>query len=263
MKREDAFKKEWARLASDERKYLRRNAAKPDSKLSGFLESKVPDKLQSTLDSAFCKAFELIFDKGTGVIEKLYDHKNTERKGKLLRRAAEFNPSSRTLWEPSRGADAKRTKNLLVSGASGIGLGVLGIGIPDIPLFTALLFKGLQEIALSYGYEYESEKERYFMLMILKGAMSHEQELERTEELINAFIASGELPEDYSREETIKNAAGVLSTELLYMKFLQGIPVAGAIGGAYDAMYMDRATKYAKLKYRRRFLTDMQNKAAE
>lgn len=263
MKQQEAFKKEWARLASDERRYLKRNAAKPDSRLGSFLESKVPDKLQSTLDAAFCKAFELIFEKGTGIIEKLYDHESAERKGKLLRRAAELNPSSRALWEPSHGADAKRTKNLLMSGASGIGLGVLGIGIPDIPLFTALLFKGLQEIALSYGYEYESEKERYFMLMILKGAMSHEQELERAEELINTFIASGELPENYSRAEAIKGAAGVLSTELLYMKFLQGIPIAGAIGGAYDAIYMDRATKYAKLKYRRRFLTDMQNKAEQ
>jgi hypothetical protein len=44
-----------------------------------------------------------------------------------------------------------------------------------------------------------------------------------------------------------------MSTELLYMKFLQGIPVVGAVGGAYDAIYMKRVGKYAELKYRRRF----------
>ena len=38
------------------------------------------------------------------------------------------------------------------------------------------------------------------------------------------------------------------------MKFLQGIPVVGALGGAYDAVYMRRVSKYAELKYRKRFL---------
>ena len=42
--------------------------------------------------------------------------------------------------------------------------------------------------------------------------------------------------------------------ELLYMKFLQGIPVVGAVGGAYDAVYMKRITEYAELKYRHRYL---------
>jgi hypothetical protein len=54
-------------------------------------------------------------------------------------------------------------------------------------------------------------------------------------------------------EEAIKSAAGCLSKELLYMKFLQGIPVVGAIGGAYDAIYMKQIMEYAELKYRRRF----------
>ena len=51
----------------------------------------------------------------------------------------------------------------------------------------------------------------------------------------------------------IEDTAGCLSKELLYMKFLQGIPVAGAIGGAYDAIYMKLIAEYSELKYRRRF----------
>lgn len=38
------------------------------------------------------------------------------------------------------------------------------------------------------------------------------------------------------------------------MKFLQGIPVVGAVGGIYDAVYMKRITEYANLKYKKRFL---------
>lgn len=55
-------------------------------------------------------------------------------------------------------------------------------------------------------------------------------------------------------DESIAKAAGCLSKELLYMKFLQGIPIVGAAGGAYDAIYMKKVVKYAELKYRRRFL---------
>ena len=38
------------------------------------------------------------------------------------------------------------------------------------------------------------------------------------------------------------------------MKFLQGIPVVGAVGGIYDEVYMKRITEYANLKYKKRFL---------
>ena len=37
------------------------------------------------------------------------------------------------------------------------------------------------------------------------------------------------------------------------MKFLQGIPIVGAAGGFYDAIYMKKVVKYAEMKYRRRF----------
>ena len=38
------------------------------------------------------------------------------------------------------------------------------------------------------------------------------------------------------------------------MKFLQGIPIAGAIGGFYDVVYLKNITEYADIKYKRRFL---------
>ncbi|MDY3305164.1 MAG: EcsC family protein, partial [Clostridia bacterium] len=56
-------------------------------------------------------------------------------------------------------------------------------------------------------------------------------------------------------EALIRQAAGGLSKELLYMKFLQGIPIVGAVGGAYDAVYMKRVMEYTELKYRRRFFS--------
>ena len=38
-------------------------------------------------------------------------------------------------------------------------MGVLGIGLPDIPVFTGMILKNIYETALQYGYSYESREE--------------------------------------------------------------------------------------------------------
>ena len=72
--------------------------------------------------------------------------------------------------------------------------------------------------------------------------------------LIDEYIESGAMPAGYSESDQITKTAAGLSKELLYMKFLQGIPVVGAVGGLYDAVYMKRNNEYANLKYKKRFL---------
>lgn len=58
----------------------------------------------------------------------------------------------------------------------------------------------------------------------------------------------------FLRTSLMQQASHALSSELLYMKFLQGIPIAGIIGGVYDAVYLKRIADYADMKYKRRFL---------
>ncbi len=52
---------------------LRKRENKKQSQINKLLEDKVPEKLQSTLNVAFRKAFEIVFSKGSGIIEKTYD----------------------------------------------------------------------------------------------------------------------------------------------------------------------------------------------
>ena len=47
-----------------------------------------------------------------------------------------------------------------------------------------------------------------------------------------------------------------LAEELLAAKFLQGIPLAGVVGGVLDSRLTARLLDYAALKYNRRFLLD-------
>ena len=66
------IEKEWEKLLKDESRFMEGRTKKNASFLNRKLEEVVPEKLQGTLDAAFAKAFGLIFEKGTGVIEKTY-----------------------------------------------------------------------------------------------------------------------------------------------------------------------------------------------
>ncbi|MBQ7943497.1 MAG: EcsC family protein [Lachnospiraceae bacterium] len=254
--RRTPIEKEWDAIRKKELKYLNSRSNKKDSFLNRKLEEKVPEKLQTTLDTAFCKAFELIFEKGTGIIEKTYKREEAEKNYQINEFTSQIKQDRKSLKAFSKKAKGSGSVNLLLSGASGVGMGVLGIGLPDIPLFTGMVLKGIYEIALSYGYSYESEQERYFILTLIQGALSYGDELIDINQRLNEYMRTGKLPDCYDRAQQIKDTAGTLSKELLYMKFLQGIPVVGAVGGFYDAIYMKQIVEYANLKYQYRFLRE-------
>ena len=139
-------------------------------------------------------------------------------------------------------------------------MGLLGIGIPDIPLLTGMMLRSIYETALHYGFSYDTEEEKRFILLLIQGAMTHGERLERVNDELNFFMEHGSFSQEEGMEELIRRTAGILSDELLYMKFLQGIPVAGVIGGAGDAVYMSRVSEYARLKYHRRFCLERQKR---
>lgn len=247
------LQKEWAKLEKQEAAYLQKRMEKADSKLNQLLENKVPANLQNTLDAAFSKAFYLVFEKGTGIIEKTYKREELQKTYQINEYAAQVRGNSKSLKVFSKKASGAGNVNLLISGVSGIGLGVLGIGIPDIVLFTGLMLKSVYEIALNYGFDYQEEEEKRFILLLIRGALAHGTDLVKINTEINFYIKNGTYYTDVDVDGCIKETAGSLSKELLYMKFLQGIPIVGAAGGACDAIYMKQVVKYAEMKYRRRF----------
>lgn len=248
-----ALEMEWGKVVNRELAFVKKREEKTDSRLNKILEKKVPEKLQTTLDSAFAKAFRLVFEKGTGVIEKTYRKEEMKKAYQINEYAAKVRGNKKALKVFSRKASGAGAGNLILSGVSGIGLGVLGVGLPDIALFTGFMLKGLYEIALNFGFDYEDEEEKIFILLIICGALSYGEELKSINEELNFYMDYGAFAKERSLEASINAAAGSLSRELLYMKFLQGIPVVGAVGGIYDAIYMKQIMEYAELKYRRRF----------
>ena len=252
----DYWKKEWTSLEKREAKFLVKQWNEKPSVIQDKLSDKVPEKLETTLNTAFTKAFGLVFEKGTGIIEKTYNKEKHSHNFKINEFAADLKGNRKNVKAFSKNANASRTKNLLVSAVEGVGFGVLGVGIPDIPVFTGVILKSIYEIALSYGFEYESQEEQYFILKLIEVSMLHGEAFETENNLLNPqidFQMFCDVTAEKKQQQIVKTAE-CLSRELVYMKFLQGIPIVGVAGGIADSVYLKKITDYADLKYKRRFL---------
>ena len=255
LKKRPPWQKEWHKLLKREIELTEKKNLKKESRLSTLLAQKAPPTLQEKLDKAFAKAFTLVFEKGTGFIEKTYSRQKLQDNFEINSYTHKVKQNRKSLKAFSKNANKSGTGNLLFSGVSGVGLGVLGIGIPDIVLSVAVMLKAVYQISLSYGYDYRSEKEKLFILSVIRASLSGE-EFSRHNYDVDSYIVNGCTDTPLSLEESIQQTAAILSRELLYMKFLQGIPLVGAVGGAYDFIYTKQVLDYAKIKYHKRFLLD-------
>lgn len=248
-----ALKKQWVKMEEKERSFLEKQYEKGGSIVEDTMEQYVPEKLHDTLKTAFLKAFELVFTRGTELIEKTCRPEKHRLLYQMNKAASEGEESHRTEGAFAKSAGSSRRKNLLLSGAEGLGMGVLGIGLPDIPVFVAVIFKSLYETALSYGFSYDTEEEQIFLLKLIETSMSHGDALYENDRSINQFIYHAK-PLSTDRSAQMQAASDSMAAELICMKFVQTIPVAGVVGGLYDMVFLNRILKYADCKYQRRHL---------
>ncbi len=304
-----AIAKEWKLLERQE-EALRRAAQKESMpKWKSALTDKVPKAVFDNLQKAFGKAFWVVFEKGTGIIEKTYDRASIQEDCQVREFAFQVKASRKTLKKARKDAGAGNLRNLAITSAEGIGLGILGIGLPDIVMFVGVLLKGVYETALQYGYPYDSDEERYFILKLMETAVSRgdaweagNDEVDRLIEgnckgkredfgdvsnageetgagtvaedslALGAEAASGadinrnvdskaEWPEKVRAQ--ISRTADAFAVDMVLLKFIQGLPVVGIVGGAGNPLYYSKVIKYAELKYRKRYLMRLQNRIGE
>lgn len=249
------IKNEFKELVKDEEKFISRNISIKENKWQDKISKYVPETLDKTLNTAFCKAFGLIFEKGTGFIEKTYNKEKREQDFKVNEYSADLRNNKSSIKKFGRLAFGSKVLNMAISTAEGVGMGVFGMGIPDIPLFLSVILKSIYETALNFGFGYETEEEQMFILKIIETAMCHEDALVNGDMEINDWIESGGKITFLTDKKTqIEKTSDLLAKEMLYLKFIQGIPVAGVVGGISDVIYQKKITDYAVLKYKRRFL---------
>lgn len=251
--RDRQLEKKWKQLKKSEKRFLEKNRVMRVPGWQHMVEEKMPKKLDETLRKAFCKAFMLVFEKGTGVIETVSQKDRKEKMYKINEYTMQIKKNKRSLGAFEKQAKAGRNVNMAVSAVEGIGMGALGMGIPDIPVFLSVVLKGIYEIALSYGFSYDTEEEQIFILKLIETSLSHGTDLLAQNAALDRWIQEPYRFE-VTRQDQIEETAWILAGEMLYLKFIQGIPLVGIAGGVSDIVYLKKITDYAELKYRRRFL---------
>ena len=245
------IKNEFKELVREEEKFINRNIVVKENKWQEKISKYVPDTLDKTLNTAFCKAFGLVFEKGTGFIEKTYNKEKREQDFKVNEYSADLRNNKSSIKKFGRLAFGSKVLNMAISTAEGVGMGTLSLH-DALPI---LILKSIYETALHFGFGYETEQEQMFILKIIETALCHEDELVDGDMEINDWIKSeGKIPFLTDKKTQIEKTSDLLSQELLYLKFIQGIPVAGVVGGISDVIYQKKITDYAVLKYKRRFL---------
>ena len=233
-----SWQREWARQLREENRWRRKALHRQPGELQARIAEKVPERVRDTLA-------------GEPLLRRTASPKAEARR---LARAEE------QLRTPERFSSVRGTGRSAVFSAAaasavrGSGLGLLGIGLPDIPLFAASLLRSLGQIARGYGYITSTRRERRIMLLAL-AALTGGMEYPALSDQLDQALSGTELT-GLSEQELADRVAGKLAEELLAAKFLQGIPLAGAVGGVLDSRLTARLLDYAALKYNRRFLLD-------
>ena len=255
QRRAEAIRKELQLVMRQEE---RRKAAAAKTKPARWkqeLEQKIPAKVYDGLQSAFGKAFSLVFRKGSAILEKSY------RKEEMLtdHRVADY-----VLRHQGRRGEIRRMRNaasrsnlanLTMTTVEGVGLGALGVGIPDIVLFITTLLRGIYETALSYGYAYDTPAEQLLILKMMAASLTPGDEGELQDNEVDRLLL--QLPHvvgESELQEQIDKTASAFAVDMLLLKFIQGLPVVGLLGGAANPVYYNKVMRYVELKYRKRYL---------
>lgn len=216
----------------------------------------IPDGLNQTLETAFYKGFQLIFGKGSRILEKTYDKEQLLLDHELRELGYQKKPSRKNLSRISRQANKIVQFNRLTAAAEGTVLGVLGIGLPDIPLFIGMLLRTIYEIALSFGFSYDEPEEQYYILKLIEASLSDPETLAKRNAEVDsaAFCLTRKQSFLYDLSLQMQASSRSLAAEMITMKFIQGLPLVGIVGGISNFACHKKITDYARIKYEKRYL---------
>lgn len=255
-RREIAIKKELEILKKQEAWLEREANSNKRLNLGEYLEERIPEKVRITLEGAFCKAFAFIFEKGTSIIEKGIDRESIEKDYQIQNYAVTIRGMRKDLRQITKTVRKADLGNIVITTVEGVGLGVLGIGLPDIIVFIGMLLKGSYEIALHYGRDYHVLEEQVLILKMLETAVSKGDDWKKLNDEVNNYIENEDalLVAQVDVKTQLDQTAKAFAANMLLLKFVQGIPVIGVLGGMGNPIYYYKIIKYVRIKYQKRYL---------
>ncbi len=219
------------------------------------LEKKIPEKVYAGLESAFCKGFSLVFQQGRKLIERTYRKEDLQKTHALRDQAVQSEASRLSYLQMRASAIRSDSINMAATTAEGIALGALGVGMPDIVLFLSTLLKGIYETAIHYGFAYESRQEQYWILKMMEASLQTGPAWVRKNAQVDALLSEDAFTVDEGvYQDQLEKTAAAFAVDMLLLKFIQGMPVVGILGGAANPVYYRKVMKYVQRKYRKRYL---------
>ncbi len=226
------------------------------------INRKLPFDLKKRFEQAFFKSFTMVFNKGIGIIEKTYDkeklikgfHEDSTRFKKSVKK--------RNLKTAERRVKKKILLNRGISTAEGSIVGFMGImtALADVPVFISVLIKSLNEISLHYGFDYDSENEKIYMLKLISMSIAQGEKKRKVSKEIDRIGYGIDLEEssNFQLEGVIQSTSESLAEYMSSAILMQSIPVAGFIlGGLNNFGFMGNLSKTANVKYKKRYLYRM------
>lgn len=235
---------------------LRRKAMAPSPKYKELISERIPRDVVKTLNDGFTRAFEIIFRQGTGIIEKSYSKDGITADYDIRDYAVGRKCTRKEIIKLKRSADRADFLNMALTTVEGVGLGLLGVGLPDIVLFLGVILKGVYETSLHYGYDYDSTFERYLILKMMAASLSVGEIRERLNFEVDELLVKRRDVSENEVSDEIGAVSQIFATDMTVQKFIQGLPVIGVVGGALNPVYYGRILSYVKLKYYKRYLYD-------
>ena len=250
-------RKEEKLLAEKEPSLLSKKVVEVTAPVRETIRQKLPEKAveksAELLQKAFAKSFDLVLEQGASLIGKTCGEK------KRLERYEQFAAKPLSSWELTRlgtSVAAKAGANMVFSTVQGGAMGALGIGIPDVPIFMAAVFKTLFEISLSFGYPYDTPDEQTYQLLLICAALGDEAErrLSNADADQTALEIQMGIPTSIGREDAKQRAAAALCRAALAGKMIQGTPLIGVYGGFKNGVILQKIAALAATKYQQRML---------
>lgn len=225
------------------------------------LEQRVPQKIRTSFESGFRKGFTIVFASGRPIIEKSYRKEELKASHAVHDYAMQIKGGRKEWRQLRREAKQADWLNLAATTAEGVGLGALGIGLPDIVLFLGMVLRGIYETALHYGFDYEERWEQLLILKMMAAALSTGEDWERRHSELDALLkVQAQEVSGQTFADQLDQTASVFAVELLTLKFVQGLPVVGVLGGAANPLYYARVMKYVRCQYEKRYLQKQLNR---
>ncbi len=244
------------KIQQKEDKLLQKTGGGIFKPITDKVEGKIPPELYSKLQQAFYLGFKTVFEKGNVIIEKTYDKEELELHHQVYDQSFDKLNKKKSLKGLNKLASQNNLRNLSITAVEGSGLGLLGIGLPDIPVFIGVVLKSVYEIALSYGCGYRDDDEQYFILKLLEASLAADENKEEANRQVDKLIEfyTRKEPIGYDLDLQMRQTADCFAADMLCLKFIQGLPLVGVIGGPVNVAYCKKITDYTRLKYQKRYL---------